>query len=224
MSSSRYVVGIDLGTTNCAVAYVDTEAEGGGIVPLPITQVVGPGETEARPMLPSFLLLPTEHEVPPESVALPWEARSSAVVGAFARDRGTELPHRLVSSAKSWLSNRSVDRRAALLPWMSDALRISPVEASARVLSHVRDAWNHVEAAADPALRFEDQSIVLTVPASFDEEARELTVEAARASGLVYLTLLEEPVAAVYAWMSAHPGGLPEALGDGQLLLAALVV
>jgi len=218
---TRRLIGIDLGTTNSAVAWVDAASAARRAVPrlLAIPQLVSAREVDLRPALPSFVYLPTELEQQGGLVTLPWSAASGFVVGVFARDHGALVPARLVSSAKSWLSNRSVDRRAALLPWMSDALRLSPVEASARVLIHLRDAWNHVEAAADAGLRFEDQSIVLTVPASFDEEARELTVEAARASGLVHLTLLEEPVAAVYAWMSAHPGQLPDALGNGQLLL-----
>ena len=217
---TRRLIGVDLGTTNSAVAWLDAASARRAVPALfAIPQLVSPREIGTRSALPSFVYLPTPDEQEGGLVALPWPTSPSFVVGMFARDHGALVPARLVSSAKSWLSNRSVDRRAALLPWASDALRISPVEASARVLIHLRDAWNHVEAASDPGLRFEDQSIVLTVPASFDEEARELTVEAARAAGFVHLTLLEEPVAAVYAWMAAHPGRLPDALGDGQLLL-----
>jgi molecular chaperone DnaK (HSP70) len=219
--TTRRLVGIDLGTTNSAVAWVDATPPLRATVPqlLGIPQLVASREVGTRTTLPSFVYLPTPQEREAGIVALPWNTAPEFVVGVFARDHGALVPPRLVSSAKSWLSNRSVDRRAALLPWTSDALRISPVDAAAHVLIHLREAWNHVEAAADPGLRLEEQSIILTVPASFDEEARELTVEAARAAGLTHLTLLEEPIAAVYAWMAAHPRELPHVVGDGQLLL-----
>ena len=219
--TTRRLVGIDLGTTNSAVAWVDATPPLRAAVPqlLGIPQLVAAREVVTRTELPSFVYLPTPQEQQAGVVALPWTTAPEFVVGVFARDHGALVPTRLVSSAKSWLSNRSVDRRAALLPWASDALRISPVDAAAHVLMHLRDAWNHVEAAGDPGLRLEEQSIILTVPASFDEEARELTVDAARAAGLRHLTLLEEPIAAVYAWMVAHPRELPHAVGDGELLL-----
>jgi molecular chaperone DnaK (HSP70) len=218
---SRRIVGIDLGTTNSAVAWLVAAKSPRSAAPqlLAVPQLVAPREVGARTALPSFVYLPTPQERETGLVDPPWAAAPDAVVGVFARDHGALVPTRLISSAKSWLSNPSVDRRAALLPWMADGFRISPVEASTRVLAHLRDAWNHVEAAADPALRLEQQTIVLTVPASFDEEARELTVEAARGAGLAHLTLLEEPIAAVYAWISGHPRELPRWRGDGQLLL-----
>ncbi len=208
--TARYVVGIDLGTTNCAVAYVDTEAKGdasapGGQIQLfEIDQVVAPGEVAARGTLPSFLLLPSATEVAPEAMALPWSPRPGLAVGTLARDRGTELPHRLVASAKSWLSHTGVDRNAAILPWRGpdnrdrdDDTRVSPVQASARYLAHVREAWN----SARPENPLEAQDILLTVPASFDAVARELTVSAAKMAGLESFTLLEEPQAAFYAWL-----------------------
>jgi hypothetical protein len=220
-ATSRRIVGVDLGTTNSAVASVDVTAPFAGGLPrlFSIPQLVAAREVGARTALPSFVYLPTPDEREGGVVALPWDAAPAWVAGVFARDHGALVPTRFMSSAKSWLSNPSVDRRAALLPWTGDATRISPVEASARVLMHVREAWNHVEAARDPALRLEQQSIVLTVPASFDEEARELTVEAAHAAGLTHLTLLEEPIAAMYAWLSAHPRVGAAALAGGQLLL-----
>jgi molecular chaperone DnaK (HSP70) len=153
----------------------------------------------AQPTLPSFTYLPTDGERP--TLALPWDPAPEAVVGVFAREQGALVPARQVASAKSWLSNAAVDRTAPLLPWASDhPLKLSPVDASARVLRHLRDAWNHEH----PAARLEDQPIVLTVPASFDEEARELTVQAARETGFAHLTLLEEPLAALYAWIATH--------------------
>jgi hypothetical protein len=157
---------------------------------------------------------PTDGERP--RLALPWDPEPEAVVGILAREQGALVPARQVASAKSWLSNAAVDRTAPLLPWASDhPLKLSPVDASARVLRHLRDAWNHEHAAA----RLEDQPIVLTVPASFDEEARELTVQAARDAGFVHLTLLEEPLAALYAWIAGHRATLPQTLGDGALVL-----
>ncbi len=142
------------------------------------------------------------------------------VAGVFARDEGALVPSRQISSAKSWLSNPHVDRTAALLPWGSEADgRLSPVEASARLLAHIRDAWNHTHASGGDAARLEQQQVVLTVPASFDEEARELTVEAAKTAGLERLTLLEEPLAALYAWIAAHRRQLAQSFAEESLIL-----
>jgi hypothetical protein len=185
-----------------------------------VLQVTGAGETGARGTLPSFLYFLTPDEQDTGAIALPWDAKPDAVAGVFARDHGALVPTRQVSSAKSWLSNPAVDRRAALLPWAAEASpELSPVEASTRLLAHLRDAWNHAHAGEEQALRLEHQEIVLTVPASFDEEARELTVEAAREAGFEHLTLLEEPLAALYAWISSHPQALARTLTAGQLML-----
>ena len=152
--------------------------------------------------------------------ALPWDPSPEIVAGVFARDEGALVPARQISSAKSWLSNPRVDRTAALLPWGSEAeARLSPVEASARLLAHIRDAWNHNHASGDDAARLEQQQVVLTVPASFDEEARELTVEAAQTAGLEQLTLLEEPLAALYAWIAAHRRQLAQSFAEDALIL-----
>jgi molecular chaperone DnaK (HSP70) len=215
------IVGIDLGTTNCAVAWVDP---GAGARARPqvfqIPQLVAPHEVGERPILPSFLYLPTDDERDSGAVALPWHARPQHVAGVYARDHGALVPVRQISSAKSWLSNPLVDRRAAILPAIPEAPeRLSPVDASARLLAHIRDAWNHARAGADASMRLERLPIVLTVPASFDEEARELTVEAAHEVGLDRLTLLEEPLAALYAWMAAHGGEVEATLGAGRTLL-----
>jgi molecular chaperone DnaK (HSP70) len=211
----RYCVGIDLGTTNTAVASVLADGSG-PITPFRIPQVMSPGEVEALPTLPSFLLLPTEMEVSPEGLSLPWTNRPVFTVGTMARERGSELPHRLVSSAKSWLCHAGVDRHAPILPWRGadtsalepdpgepedDGMRVSPVEASALTLEHVRAAWNN----AHPQAPLEDQDVFLCVPASFDAVARELTVTAAQQAGLSQVTLLEEPQAAFYSWL-AHSG------------------
>jgi molecular chaperone DnaK (HSP70) len=226
---SRYLIGIDLGTTNCAVAYVDTHESAGisdwsVIRILEVTQLAAPGEVRALPLLPSFLYFPTEDEVSSGAVSLPWEEHPSAIVGRMARDQGALVPGRQVSSAKSWLSQSTVDRTAKILPREARPPEptVSPVEASTLYLMHLRNAWNHSmsgEDAANPRQLFENQEIVLTVPASFDEEARELTVEAARQAGLQNLTLLEEPLAAFYAWVAEHQKDLAEHVRDGDLLL-----
>ena len=226
---SRYLIGIDLGTTNSAVAFVDTsestnEATSSGIRVFEVAQLTGPGEVRAVPLLPSFLYFPTEDEISSGTVSLPWGEHPSSIVGMMARDQGALVPGRQVSSAKSWLCQSAIDRRASILPREAEPPEpmVSPVEASARYLMHLRSAWNHgrtAEDANDPQQLFENQEIVLTVPASFDEEARELTVEAAREAGLENLTLLEEPLAAFYAWVAEHHNVLAEHLREGELVL-----
>jgi molecular chaperone DnaK (HSP70) len=206
------VVGIDLGTTNSAVAWIDIppgspkrRGREGGPKLFQIQQLVASSEVRPATVLPSFIYFPSPDERETGAIALPWNPNPDAVAGIFARDHGALVPTRLVSSAKSWLANAAVDRRAALLPWAADGTpKISPVDASARLLAHLRDSWNHEHAQDDETKRLERQEIVLTVPASFDEEARELTVEAAREIGFERLTLLEEPLAAVYAWIASH--------------------
>ena len=187
-------------------------------------QLVGPGEVRALPHLPSFLYFPTEAEIASGTLALPWEERPSSIAGVMAREQGVLLPGRQVSSAKSWLCQSAVDRTADILPVEAEpsAPKVSPVEASARYLMHLRNAWNHAMAAdeaSNPEQLFENQKIVLTVPASFDEEARELTVEAARRAGLEDLTLLEEPLAAFYAWIAEHQHAIRDQVQDGDLVL-----
>jgi molecular chaperone DnaK (HSP70) len=214
------LVGIDLGTTNSSVAWVDASAEDRRRRPqvFEVRQLVSPGEVRPLRTLPSFLYLPTEEERDAGALALPWDARPEAVAGLFAREQGTFVPARQAASAKSWLSHPAIDRRAPILPYAAgpDAT-LSPVDVSTRLLAHLRDAWNHELAARGLALQ--DQEVVLTVPASFDEEARELTVEAARQAGFAKLTLLEEPLAAVYSWIAGHSDRLADHLSAGQLLL-----
>src|SRR5215469_13290490 len=226
---SRYLIGIDLGTTNSAVAFIDTcestnEANSSGIRVFEVSQLTGPGEVRPAPLLPSFLYFPTEAEISLGTVSLPWDEQPSSIVGIMARDQGALVPGRQVSSAKSWLCQSAIDRRASILPREAEPPEpmVSPVEASARYLMHLRKAWNHARTAKDannPQDLFENQEIVLTVPASFDEEARELTVEAAREAGLKNLTLLEEPLAAFYAWVAEHHNVLADHLRDGELVL-----
>jgi molecular chaperone DnaK (HSP70) len=235
---SRYLIGIDLGTTNSVVAYIDTSIDtqevadaGSPIRVFPVPQLVAHGEVLTLPALPSFLYFPTEDELSAGSVSATWDEDPPMVTGVLAREQGALVPSRQVSSAKSWLSYPGVDRRAKILPAQAEPPQpmISPVEASARYLMHLRDAWNGAMG-KDAERRFEQQEIVLTVPASFDEEARELTVEAARRAGLDKLTLLEEPLAAFYAWIAAKTAaktaanqhtqvGGWEDLDDGELIL-----
>jgi hypothetical protein len=206
---ARYLIGIDLGTTNSALAYADANARAkGGRVKLhtyPIPQLTAAGEMGEQPLLPSFLYLPGPHDLPPGSVAVPWKPDAIEAVGVFARNHGGKVPGRLVSSAKSWLCHPGVDRTAPLLPWGGppDVPRISPLEASAKYLRHMVDAWNSAPG-RKPDERLEEQPVVLTVPASFDDVARNLTAEAAKLAGLKYVTLLEEPQAAFYAWLGTH--------------------
>ena len=221
----RYLVGIDLGTTNSALAYVDLKKKGQQERPdlraFPVPQLVAAGEVADRPLLPSFLYLPGEHDLPSGATALPWEASGRRVVGEFARNQGSRIPGRLVTSAKSWLCHAGVDRTAPLLPFGAppDVPRISPVEASTAYLRHLVDAWNHVMAKDRPEDRLEKQTVVLTVPASFDDVARTLTVEAARKAGLENLTLLEEPQAAFYCWLVTHSAREAAALKPGYRCL-----
>jgi hypothetical protein len=201
--TTPFLIGIDLGTTNSAVAFVDTIDAEGRVQLFAIPQLTEPSVVDARTFLPSFLYFPEPHEVESGAVALPWTREPESIAGVLARDRGALVPGRQVASAKSWLAHAGVDRRAPILPVTDPPNpRISPIDASARYLIHMRDAWNQTMAAADDRRRLERQRIVLTVPASFDEEARELTVEAAQAAGFEHLTLIEEPIAAFYAWMA----------------------
>lgn len=220
--SSRYVIGIDLGTTNSALAYVDTEADAPEVRVMPIPQVVQPGAVEDRPLLASFVYLPGQGEQPDGAMKLPWDPKRDYAIGEFARSFGGKVPTRLVSSAKSWLCHSGVDRKAAILPFRAGEAdrKMSPLEASSKIVRHLAEAWNAVgPGQADPAYRFEEQEIVLTVPASFDAAARELTVEAVREAGIVQLTLLEEPQSAFYAWLSGQGDAWRQTVHVGDLVL-----
>jgi hypothetical protein len=197
-------IGIDLGTTNSALAYIDPREAGEADYPpihiLEVPQLVAEGRTESRRTLPSFLYL-----------------GEPVTVGLYAREQGALVPTRSVHSAKSWLSNPDAERTAKILPWdaQEGGRVMSPVEVSAKILAHLGDAWNH----AKPDFPIAEQDVVLTVPASFDEEARELTVLAAREAGLAKLTLLEEPAAAFYSWIANHLSQSQRSLFDGQTVL-----
>jgi hypothetical protein len=214
----RFIVGIDLGTTNCALAAVSAEPgeDGPPIQVREVPQLVNPHEVAARSLLPSFLYLPSEVDFPAGSLALPWTNGRPGIVGELARKRGAENPVRLVASAKSWLSYGAANRSGAILPWGApeEVQKISPVDASAAYLRHLRDAWNHQSGG-----RLEEEDVLLTVPASFDEEARVLTVRAAEDAGLGHVTLLEEPQAAFYAWIAEQGDRWRRRVRVGDLVL-----
>ncbi|MCA7992128.1 hsp70 family protein [Burkholderia cepacia] len=221
----RYTVGIDLGTSNTVVAYV--EAGSDAIRVFDVEQLVGPGAVAAQPLLPSVRYHPAAGELPPDTLRLPWAAAAKAsanaaadppaVIGRYARTLGAQVPGRLVTSAKSWLSHASVDRLAAILPWgAADGVdKVSPVDASASYLAHVRDAWD----ARFPDAPLAKQDVILTVPASFDDGARALTVEAARRAKLPALRLLEEPQAAFYDWLYGQRDTLRDTFAAARRVL-----
>ena len=224
MTATPFVIGIDLGTTNTALAWSDTTAAAPDdrhpIEVFPLTQVVRTGEVGTQPLLPSFLYLPQPGEATAGQLQLPWDPHRAYAVGAAAKQQGGTTPTRVVASAKSWLCHGGGDRRAGILPFKGDekGKKVSPLEASALYLQHLREAWNHAHAkVAEHAL--EKQEIVLTVPASFDAVARALTVEAAQAAGLPHVTLLEEPQAAFYAWLDAHHADWRDLVQVGDIIL-----
>jgi molecular chaperone DnaK (HSP70) len=224
MSNSKYIIGIDLGTSNSVLAYTPAEMDdqaASEIQILEIPQIIGPGSVATRSMLPSFIFLPGEKDMAPEALNLPWEKDVKQVVGEFARERGAELPQRLISSAKSWLCHPMVDRNQAILPWGAspEVPKLSTVEAAAAILDHIRQVWNFSMAREDESLALELQEIYLTVPASFDAVARELTVKAAEMAHLPNITLLEEPQAAFYAWIEASSDRWRDDIAPGDLVL-----
>jgi hypothetical protein len=202
---AKYIVGIDLGTTNSAMARCDAAAEEDSRIEVRmIPQLVNPNEVADRTLLPSFIYITGEFDFPKGSTALPWDPEPKLVIGELARKRGAESPNRLVASAKSWLSYAGVDRTAPILPFQApdEVPKLSPVEASSQFLQHLRRVWDEAEAGEQIALV--DQDVLLTVPASFDEAARELTRRAAEQAGYRHVTLLEEPLAAFYAWLESQ--------------------
>ena len=216
-----YIIGIDLGTTNCGFAYVNTAAatdphQTPPVELFPIPQLTNPAELRDETLLPSSLYIAGPTDFPAGSLALPWNESPVFAIGRLAQKRGAENAGRLVSSAKSWLSHSAVDRTASILPVAApDGVgKISPVAASRAYLDHLREAWNHKH----PESRFEDQAVLVTVPASFDAVARELTQHAAEQAGYKNLVLLEEPQAAFYAWIERNPNWR-EQVTVGDLIL-----
>lgn len=197
--SPKFSVGIDLGTTHCVMSFVDTQDEDSRVEVMPIPQLTAPGTVETRNQLGSFLYQPHEHEMSPQSRVLPWSSEPKALVGAIARNLGSKTPIRLVASAKSWLCHAGVNRRDSFLPAGSpdEVEKVSPLRATELYLEHLKDAWDHI----NPNHNLADQDVTITVPASFDPAARDLTAVAARNVGFAHLTLLEEPQAALYNWI-----------------------
>ncbi|MCM8536877.1 MAG: Hsp70 family protein [Lentisphaeraceae bacterium] len=220
MSESRYIIGIDLGTTNSTVAYVDTQDETPLSQSFKIPQIIAPGEVEASHSLPSFLFLPEQSTLAPGSLNLPWSVDEvDATSGQYAKKLSSTQPGRVVSSAKSWLCSENVDRMAAILPaGTQDSRKASPVEACAAYMQHIAAAWNYKMAQDDESLKISEQQVILTVPASFDAVARELTVLAAEEAGL-NVTLLEEPQAAFYNWLHEHEDSWREKVNAGESIL-----
>ena len=220
----RYAVGIDLGTTNCSVCYVDLESTEATPQMLPLLQTVAAGETAEELLLPSFCYLPGAHELPDGALSLPWDKSPRLTVGVFARNQGAFIPERVIASAKSWLAHSGVNRRGKILPWGSDLGQqmLSPLQASFQYLEHIRNVWDtRFAKLADKdgtPCRLAEQTVTVTVPASFDETARKLTLEAAEMAGLRHVTLLEEPLAAFYSFL-AHNSNWQEMVQPGACVL-----
>ncbi|MBM4927762.1 hsp70 family protein [Vibrio parahaemolyticus] len=225
MASPRFLVGIDLGTTNTVVAYceITDNLEQSEVSLFDIDQLIGPGEVVRKPLLPSFRYHPAVGQISPSDLTLPWDNEpvagdiNNVIVGEWARELGAKVEGRQVSSAKSWLSHQAVDRNSDILPWAGaqDVDKVSPVIASASYLNHIRQAWNY----RHPSNKLEDQDVVVTVPASFDETARKLTLEAAELAGLKKIVLLEEPQAVCYDWYARHQQTAADELKDLPLIL-----
>lgn len=217
-----YIIGIDLGTTNCAVSCVNRSKnpESRKIELFQVPQLSGAGELTTNPVLPSFLYLPGDYEISKDALSLPWATQEDDFSGIYARELGAKIPARLVSSAKSWLCHGNVDRLASILPWgaSQSIQKKSPVDASAAYLNHIKKAWNHNKK-DDPELYLENQFITVTVPASFDEVARDLTIAAAKKAGLGDVTLIEEPLAAFYSWLALHEDDWSSHVKPGELIL-----
>jgi molecular chaperone DnaK (HSP70) len=215
----RFSVGIDLGTTHCVLSYADLskiEDEFSQQV-MPIPQLTSPGEVEDKEQLPSFLYQAHEAELAEGSTSLPWNPKPDYLVGEIARNLGSKTPIRLIASAKSWLCHAGVDCKSAILPAEApdEIERVSPFQATTAYLRHLRDAWENQH----PGTPLDKQDLVITVPASFDPAARELTVEAARSVGLEQAILLEEPQAALYSWIEKSHGDWRNHAKCGDIIL-----
>ena len=204
-SDFKYIIGIDLGTSNTVVSY----AKNGNKDEIPefkifeIPQIINPGEILERPVLPSFVYFPDKNEKNNDKFTLPWKDDETFIIGEYAKKRGGEIPERQISSAKSWLCSQNVQREEKILPWNSGEVetKLSPVMVQTEILNHIKESWNFEFALDDEYSLFEKQKIVITIPASFDAVARELTLKACRNSGIENPTLMEEPQAAFYSWL-----------------------
>lgn len=224
--SSRYAIGIDLGTTNIALSYVDTASGAADKLEIfPITQLVAPGELRAEKIFPAACYLAERALLPPGALDLPWSSTADKALGLYAKNDGALIPSRYIASSKSWLCHAGVNRRAAILPWgfPEAARKLSPLEVTCVYLCHIRDAWNHrfgaVRDADGETCVIESQQVVITIPAGFDETARELTLEAAAQAGFKHVSLLEEPLAAFYSWLNRNQDKWQEELAPGESVL-----
>src|SRR6516164_9362686 len=218
--SARFSLAIDLGTSNSAIAIADLESGETRIIE--IAQTLGPNQIGELPTLPSAIYIPHSEEFPEGSFPLPWnDAGERAIIGQFARERGALVPDRVATSAKSWLSNPHIDPKQRILPWRSDIAenKLSPLECSRRYLQHLRHALLHAEHAQGRDWDLSEGLVVVAVPASFDEVARSLTAEAAKAAGLGDITLLEEPQAAFYAWTAQAGKAWRDFVAHGDIVL-----
>ncbi len=217
--TAHYAVGIDLGTTHCVLSYVElhSDQEPAPHYVMPIPQLTTPGSVEEKSQLPSFIYQAHEAELAEGDVALPWNAHPDTIAGTLARELGSKTPIRLVSSAKSWLCHGGVDRHESFLPLNSpeEVAKVSPIEATFQYLMHMRNAWDH----RFPDTPLIDQDVTITVPASFDPAARDLTAEAAQRIGFKHLTLLEEPQAAVYSWLESCSDSWRNQVSVGDIIL-----
>ncbi len=215
MSHSSLVIGIDLGTSNSALSFQTSQDQ--QVEVLAIDQITDVGVRQALPVLPSHLYIPHDGELTEGAVDLPWGSQKVGVVGTWARNRGVLAPERLVQSSKSWLCNRQVDREEDILPWKSNLLqgKVSPIKAASLFLEHLKQAFEH----SQKQLLNSAEQVVITVPASFDEVARNLTLKAAEEVGIKQVTLLEEPQAALYAWLADHQANWREHLSPGDVVL-----
>ncbi len=224
MKEKKFIVGIDLGTTNCVLSYIRIDDIKEGDIPpikvMEVLQLVSPKQIDSLKLLPSFIYLPTQAEKDSNALTTPWDPFADRVIGKYARERGAEVPSRLISSAKSWLCHPAIDRNAPILPIDAppDCTKLSPIAAQASLLRHLKASWNQTIGKEEGA-PLEEQEIYLTIPASFDAVARDLTVKAARAAGLENITLLEEPQAAFYAWLFRQGENWRNEVKAGDLIL-----
>jgi Hsp70 protein len=217
MTKERYLIGIDLGTTNCSMAYALRGEDEQKILQFAIPQVIDSGSQDDRFTLPSFVYFPLKEELKSKAAGIDWDVDRKHCVGHFARERGAEVPSRLVSSAKSWLCHSGINRREKVLPMGSEdkQIQISPLEACSAFLCHLKEAWK----AKMPKIPFEKQDILITVPASFDPSARQLVQEAASIAGYPDIILLEEPQSAFYSWLHHHEKDWRKLLRVGDCVL-----
>ncbi|AAW86012.1 DnaK-related protein [Aliivibrio fischeri ES114] len=217
MEQAKYSIGIDLGTTHCVLSYVDLHDEDASVQVMPIPQLTAPGQVEEKSQLPSFMYQAHEAELLEGDTSLPWTTKPNAIVGSIARNLGSKTPIRLIASAKSWLCHGGVNRREAFLPLNSpeEVIKASPLEVTKRYLEHLQNAWDH----QNPEHPLNEQDITITVPASFDPAARDLTAEAANNLGFRNLTLLEEPQAAVYSWIKNNDDSWRDQVSVGDVIL-----